>query len=280
MYCMYVQYFYICVNKGEKERIKISGSQCEAILKLALRLQQWSREPPASPVIASLYNLEIGQDHAFLNAIMMHLMEAFRTGDNFVRLCVSKILLLEMKSRRSGVKHLQGKGLITKERIPNHAEVLKRVKTILTNGDHTAKALAMLVTGCLAELAKDSVDLHRLVFEAIRSPYECEVSLWWCQLIPLIAIPRVFQNLFKVKKQFNIFLQVRAALCALGCFCETSDHLSLLALDRMSDILHATHTPPKVRIQAIFVLPHMHSSQEASLKAYEVSIPRMPYLSV
>jgi integrator complex subunit 7 len=146
-------------------------------LKLALRLQQWSREPPASPVIARLYNLDIGQESAFLNAIMMHLTEAFRTGDNFVRLCVLKILLQEKKSRRSGVQDLQGKGLITKERIPNHAEVLKRLKTIIKSGDHTAKALALLVTGCLAELAKDSIDVHRLVFEAIHSPYECEVSL-------------------------------------------------------------------------------------------------------
>ena len=154
----------------------MSGSQYEAILKLALRIQQWSREPPASPVIASLYKLEMGQEQAFLNAIMMHLMEAFRSGDNFTRLCILKVLLLEMKSRKNGGKNLHGKALITNERISNHAEVLKRVKAIITSGDHTAKALALLVVGCLAELAKDSVDLHRLVFEAINSPYECEVS--------------------------------------------------------------------------------------------------------
>lgn len=79
------------------------------------------------------------------------------------------------------------------------------------------------------------------------------------------------------KKQFHFFLQVRAALCAIGCFCEISDNFSLLALDRISGILTAMETPSKVRIQAIFVLPHMHISHEASLKAYKVSIPHHAY---
>jgi hypothetical protein len=83
----------------------------------------------------------------------------------------------------------------------------------------------------------------------------------------------VFLTHLMLKKQVHFFLQVRAALCAIGCFCEISDQFSLLALDRINDILMAVETPSKVRIQAIFVLPHMHISHEASLKAYEVSIP-------
>eukprot|EP00250_Pteridium_aquilinum_P035013 c8457_g1_i1 orf=3-329(+) len=82
------------------------GSQWEAILKLGARLQQWSKEPPVSAITASLFNLEPGQEQAFTNAIMMHLTEAFRSGNNFTRFCILKILFLEMKSRKRSNKRM------------------------------------------------------------------------------------------------------------------------------------------------------------------------------
>lgn len=214
------------------------GSQWEAILKLGLRLEQWSGEPPVSASTASLFKLDPGQEQAFTKAIMMHLMEAFRTGNNFTRFCVLKVLFLEMRSRKRSNKKANGNGLLTKERIPNHMEVLKRVKSVMGSGDHTARALALYVIGCLAELARDSTDMHRLVLEALYSPYEQEVH---------------------------------AALYAMGCFCEVSEHFSLLALEHISDLVNAMETAPKARIQAIHVFSQMHLSMSVSLKAHEVS---------
>lgn len=212
------------------------GSQWEAILKLGLRLQQWSKEPPVSAVTANLFKLDPGQDQAFANAVVLHLVEAFKGGNNFTRLYVLKILLLEKRSRRRGDKRANCNGLLSKDRIPNHVEVLKRVKAVMDSGDTTARALTLRVLGCLADLAKDSADVHRLVFEALDSPCEQEVH---------------------------------AGLYAVGCLCEISEPFSTLALERLIDVINAMETTPKTRIRAIRIFAQMHLLASASFKAYE-----------
>ena len=134
----------------------------------------WSQEPISSATTASLFKLEPGQDKTFANALVQRLAEAFRTGNNLTRFCVLKVFLLASKGPK--LKNRCNTGLFKKERIANYPEVLRRVKAVLDSGDTIARALALRLIGCLAELAFDSVDVHRLVFEALQSPHHKEVS--------------------------------------------------------------------------------------------------------
>lgn len=150
------------------------GAHCEAILKCGPQMLWWSQEPISSATTASLYKLEPGQDKTFANALVQRLAEAFRTGNSLTRFCVLKVFLLASKGPR--LKNRCNMGLFKKERIANYPEVLRRVKAVLDSGDAIARALALRLIGCLADLAVDSVDVHRLVFEALQSPHHKEVS--------------------------------------------------------------------------------------------------------
>lgn len=152
------------------------GAHLEAIMKMGPRLQRWSEEPVVTALTASLFKLDSGQDRAFVNSILLRLADAFRTGNNFTRLCIEKALILEFKSRHCSERDGY-KGILTKERMPNHLEMLKRVKEVVNSGDVAARALALRVLGCLADLAKDRADIHRLIIDAMDSPYLLEVSI-------------------------------------------------------------------------------------------------------
>eukprot|EP01018_Ginkgo_biloba_P017912 Gb_21226 [translate_table: standard] len=140
------------------------------------RLQRWSEEPVVTASTASLFELDTGQDRAFANSILLRLADAFRTGNNFSRLCVVKVFLLEFR-RRHCKKGKEYKGIFAKERVPNHLEMLKRVKAVLHSGDVVARSLALRALGCLADLGKDSADIRRVIVEAIESPYLLEVRM-------------------------------------------------------------------------------------------------------
>lgn len=151
-----------------------AGAPIETILKTGPRMLWWNEEPISTMETAALYKLVDGEDKTFANAMLQRLADSFRTGNNFIRLCIFKAFLLVSKS--SGRRGRSGTGLFTKERIANHQEVLKRVKSVMDSGDVVARALALRMLGCLGEIAADSVDVHRLVIEALESPYYKEVS--------------------------------------------------------------------------------------------------------
>lgn len=174
-------------------------------MKLGPQLVRWSHDCVVNASSANLFKLEPGQDRVFANAILLRLAETFRSGNNFVRVCVLKALMLEFKGRgwigerfagdnfeRISVSnkliHSSGsrsralrkfpsgeERLLTKKRIENHAEMLRRVKSVIDSGDPTSRALAIRVLGCLADLGKDSVDVHNLVLQAVHSPHREEV---------------------------------------------------------------------------------------------------------
>lgn len=152
-----------------------TGAPCEAILKTGPRMLWWNDEPISSVETATLYKLVDGQDKTFANAMVQRLADSFRTGNNFTRLCILKAFFLVSKSiRRRGRR--DGTGLFKKERIANYQEVLKRVKSVMDSGDVVARALALRMLGCLGEIAADSLDVQRLVIEALESPHQKEVN--------------------------------------------------------------------------------------------------------
>lgn len=150
-----------------------SGAQVEAATRLGPRLLRLSQEPVVAEITAALHKLEPGQDQVLANAIVRRLADAFQSGGNFTRLCILKVLLLEYKGRKES--RAKKCSLFTKDRIPNYVEFLRRVKSVLDSGDSTARSLALRVLGCLAELASDSVEVFRLVLDALQSPHRLEV---------------------------------------------------------------------------------------------------------
>ena len=96
------------------------GAHLEAIMKMGPRLQRRSEEPVVTALTASLFKLDSGQDRAFVNSILLCLADAFRTGNNFTRLCIEKALILEFKSRRCSERDGY-KGILTKERMPKES---------------------------------------------------------------------------------------------------------------------------------------------------------------
>lgn len=164
----------------------LAGAPCEAILRTGPRMLWWNEEPITSVEIAALYKLVDGEDKTFAIAMLQCLADSFRTGNNFTRLCILKAFLLVSKST-AGMRRNSGSGLFQKERIANHQEVLKRVKSVMDSGDVVARAFALRMLGCLGEIAADSVDVHRLVIEALESPHSKEVkSLKRSALFPFL----------------------------------------------------------------------------------------------
>ncbi|KAJ7540429.1 hypothetical protein O6H91_10G014600 [Diphasiastrum complanatum] len=225
------------------------GFQCEAVMKLGPRIRKWSQEPPLSGTVASLLKLDPGQDQAFANAILLRLGEAFKTGNNFLRCCILKVFLYELKGRKPASEY---RGLFTKERLSQHVELLRRVKSVMDSGDTTARALSLRVLGCLAHIGRDSIDVQRLLLEALESPHR---------------------------------LEVEAAYFAIGCFCDLSTSFATLALEKILEISNAIRTTPPLRVGAIRLLGKMGISPFLSHKAHEAGkhlmlrLPSRPIVS-
>lgn len=216
-------------------RLTRPGAPCEAILKTGPRMLWWNDEPISSVETATLYKLVDGQDKTFANAMVQRLADSFRTGNNFTRLCILKAFFLVSKSiRRRGRR--DGTGLFKKERIANYQEVLKRVKSVMDSGDVVARALALRMLGCLGEIAADSLDVQRLVIEALESPHQKEVE---------------------------------AALFAMGCLCELSLSFAEIVLEKVVEIANAMGSSPATKLSAIRVFSKLGVSPHLAFKAHE-----------
>lgn len=158
-------------------RSKMPDRSAEAILKLGPRLLRWSLEPEPTSAARHLFDLIPGEDLLFANAILLRLADAFSSGDKHTKLCVVKVFLMEYRhrDRRKGKKNY--KGLLSKARVCNHAELLTRVKVVFDNGDADSKALALALFGCWAHFAKDSAQLRYLVLSSLVSTHLLEVRL-------------------------------------------------------------------------------------------------------
>ncbi|KAL2633081.1 hypothetical protein R1flu_004560 [Riccia fluitans] len=247
--------------------VRFAGAQCEAVMKLGPQLVRWSQNCMVTASSANLFKLEAGQDRVFANAILLRLAETFRTGNNFIRVCILKVLMLEYKERgriretfqpdncdramisrrltpsNSGSRSRairmsrSEEGLLTRKRIANHVEMLRRVKSVMDSGDPTSRALALRVLGCLADLGKDSVDVHNLVLQAVQSPHHQEVS---------------------------------AAFFAMECLSEISEEFAEHALEKAFEMINLMETPPQMKFLAVRFFAKLGHSPVLSLQAHEM----------
>lgn len=138
-------------------------------------LQRWSRELESGIASNAMFGLVPGEDELFANTILLRLADAFRGGDKEIRLSVVRAFLFERKHHNNR-KHKQCKGLLSKARVANHSELLKRVKSVFNSGDSVSKALALVLFGCWADFANDNAQIRYLILSSLVSPHDCEVT--------------------------------------------------------------------------------------------------------
>ncbi|XP_052182772.1 uncharacterized protein LOC127795255 isoform X2 [Diospyros lotus] len=209
-------------------------SKKPAILRIGPRLELWDREPAINVAQYNMFGLIPGEDKLFANAILLRLMDAFSLGDTQTKLCIVKLFLSQLRNhkRRSG----QHNGILFKCSLENRKELLRRVKVAFDMGDVESRALALVIFGCLADVAKDSADVRYLVLSSLVS---------------------------------HELLQVEASLFAGGCFAELSEDFGSILLEILINLVTSSETSSPVRLAGVRTLAKLGCSSSHACKAYK-----------
>lgn len=143
------------------------GRAVEAILEVGRRLERWNLEPEPTMSAYNLYGLVPGEERLFANSIVLRLADAFVTGNRDIKLAVMRAFLglssCERKRRRRKRGSKIKDGILSKGRVNNFPELLRRVKTVFDSGDAESRAMALVLFGCWADFAKDSAHVRYLL---------------------------------------------------------------------------------------------------------------------
>ncbi|XP_015953753.1 uncharacterized protein LOC107478120 isoform X1 [Arachis duranensis] len=217
------------------------GAPAQAILQLGRHLEQWSRELESdksgiAPNVIS--GVVPGEARLFANAILLRLAGAFKGGDKEIKVSVVKAFSNERR-HRNGQKHRECKGLLSKERVANHLELLNQVRYVFQNGDSESKELALILLGCWAEFAHDNAQIRYLILSSLVS-----------------SDPHV----------------AKAACFAAGCFSEISDDFALITLHMVYNMMSLSTVSLPVKLAAAQVVPKLRSTFENIYKAYQAGV--------
>ncbi|KAF3790441.1 Integrator complex subunit 7-like protein [Nymphaea thermarum] len=224
-----------CIELDKGLRSKKPGRAVEAILCMGPRLVRWSQESNIPASMAHMFGLVLGEDRAFANAIILRLADAFMSGDKFIKASVLKVLLMEMKSRRRRGSRYDG--ILAKKRVPNHMEVLRRIKVVFDKGDVESRALALRVIGCLADFGKDSAEIRYMVVSTLL--------------------------------ESSHVMELKASLFAAGHICELSEGFAFVVLEMVVSLLTSKRACYAVKRAVTLVFAKMGSSYAIACRAYE-----------
>ncbi|PNS94002.1 hypothetical protein POPTR_018G118800v4 [Populus trichocarpa] len=221
-------------------RSKKPGQAIEGIQRIGKRIQEWSKEPKPTMAVYNMFGLVTGEDTLFANTILLRLADAFRFGDRETRVSIVKVFLLELKSRdNKKMKGRQYRGILSKDRVQNHVELLKRVKIVFDTGDVDSKALALALFGCWAPFAKDSAHIRYLILSSMIS---------------------------------SDVLQVQASLFAAGCFCELAGDFVPVVLEMLVNMVTSSETLLTIRLAGTRVFAKMGPSYSVASRAYKTGL--------
>ncbi|KAJ6673293.1 C1ORF73 PROTEIN [Salix viminalis] len=221
-------------------RSKKPGQAIEGIQRIGKRIQEWSKEPKPTVAVYNMFGLVPGEDRLFANTILLRLADAFRFGDRETRVSIVKVFLLELKSRDN--KKMKGRlyrGILSKERVQNHVELLKRVKLVFDTGDVESKALALALFGCWAPFARDSAHIRYLILSSMIS---------------------------------SDVLQAQASLFAAGCFCELAGDFVPVVLEMLVNMVTSSETLLTIRLAGTRVFAKMGPSYSVASRAYKTGL--------
>lgn len=197
-------------------RSKKPGKSTEAILDIGPRLEWWNRESNLHAAEYKIFGLIPGEDKLFANAILLRLADAFKSGDKHMKICIVKIFMSELKQRRQ--LRSQGRkdeGILSNDKVDSCRELLTRIKIVFDSGDVEERALALVLFGCWAHIAKDSADVRYLILS----------SLWSMHI-----------------------LEAKASMFAAGCFSELADDFAYVFLEMLGGLLMSSETSRSIRL--------------------------------
>ncbi|KAK6923421.1 hypothetical protein RJ641_011725 [Dillenia turbinata] len=204
--------------RSKRPDFSIFRSSFEAILQIGWRPEQWSREPEPTMSVYNLFNVFPGEDRLFANTILLRLADAFSKGDKHVRIAVVRIFLSEWRHRN---KKMRQRGILTKNGVNNHLELLRRVKLVYDSGDVESRALSLILLGCWAHFSKDSAEIRYMILSTLVS---------------------------------SDVLEVKASLFAAGCLCELCTYFANVILEMLVNMLTLSETPVVVRLAGVKLL--------------------------
>ncbi|WCJ41949.1 ARM repeat superfamily protein [Euphorbia peplus] len=220
-------------------RSKKPGQAVKAIQQIGERLQLLSRQPKPTMAVYNMYGLVPGEDRLFTNTILLRLADAFRLGDNNTRRCVVRVFLSEFKNRDKVKKGKEYAGILSKSRVQNPMELLKRVKFVFDTGDVESRGLALVLFGCWAHFAKDSVHIRYLILSHLVS---------------------------------SEILEVKASLFSAGCYCELAVDFASVVLDMLLNIVISPDSPLAIRLAGARVFAKMGCSYSIANRAYQIGL--------
>ncbi|KAL5722991.1 hypothetical protein ACHQM5_006443 [Ranunculus cassubicifolius] len=210
------------------------GQPTEAILQIGSRLEQWSKESDSTMVISNIYGLVPGEDRLFANTILLRLAEAFKSGDNLTRNAILNVFILERNQHK---KAKQYKGILSKQRVANHVELLKRAKIVYDTGDVESKAMTLRLLGCWSDFAKDSAEIRHMVLLSLGSSHG---------------------------------LEVKASIFTAGCFSELSQDFAYIFLEVLINKVTSSTTPNSVKLACAKAFAKMGCSLPLASRAHKI----------
>ncbi|KAL3828422.1 hypothetical protein ACJIZ3_017224 [Penstemon smallii] len=217
-------------------RSKIPGKFIQTLNEIGVRLECWDNEPELKNAEYRIFGLISGEEKLFLNAIFLRLADAFRLGDKQVKNGVIK-LFSRMKRSRSGSRRKGG--ILSKCKLENYMELLRRVKEVFDRGDVEERGLALVLFGCWAELAYDCADIRYIVLSSLVS---------------------------------GDVIEVKAALFAAGCLCELSDDFASIFLEILTKLVISSEIPRGIKLAGGRAFGKMWCSSAVADKAYKTGL--------
>lgn len=166
-----------------------AGRAVEAISQVGRRLEQWNLEPEPTMSAYNLYGLVPGEARLFANAILLRLTDAFVSGERDIKLAVVRAFMGLSKCERKRRRRNRGSkikdGILSKRRVSNFPELLRRVKAVFDSGDVDSRAMALVLFGCWADFAKDSAHVRYLLLSSLVSSDVPVVSSVYSRFLPL-----------------------------------------------------------------------------------------------
>ncbi|XP_073305632.1 uncharacterized protein [Primulina huaijiensis] len=214
-------------------RSKEPGKNIEALEEIGTHLEWWNKE--SRPTVVAeyrLFGLIPGEEKLFLNSIFLRLADAFRLGNKQTKNEVVKLFLrLRRWRKRDG-----GEGILSKDKLENYLELLRRVKEVFDNGDAEERVSALLMFGCWANIAKDCADIRYIVLSSLVS---------------------------------GDVLEVKASLFAAGCLCELADDFGNVFLEMLTTMLKSPEIVRDVKLAGARKFCKMWCSFSLADKAYK-----------
>ncbi|KAL8507175.1 hypothetical protein ACS0TY_017905 [Phlomoides rotata] len=222
----------IQLEKGIRSRKP--GKSIAALEEIGRRFERWNYESELTVADYRVFGLIPGEDKLFLNAIFLRLVDAFRLGDTVIKKGIVKIFLRMRKGKKR-----DGEGILSKGKLDNHVEFLRRVKEVFDTGDVEERALSLLLFGCWACFSKDCVDIRYILLSSLVS---------------------------------DDVREVKAALFAAGCLSELSDDFANVFLELLRTMVLPQGKSNGIKLAGGRAFAKMSCSFSLAQKAYKTGL--------